>query len=243
MPYIYSAFVEASETGSPIARSLAIDYTQDENVYSGEFDNQYQFGKSILVAPIGSHDQFLKIYLPEGGWYEFFTDEKLHGSQEIIREYSLEEFPLFVKASSIIPVYPKANRNVQGTGNTLELHVYNGTDVNTFNYYEDDGTTYDFEHGKYHRRDISFDPKKKELKLQEAEGSFDSRMTKLKVVFHGFESNQLAKLDDLDSVSFAFVDPISDFDPFENPNRGKLKIDEVQTITTEYSSSEIVFNW
>jgi len=106
----------------------------------------------------------------------------------MIREYWLEELPLFVKASSILPVYPGANRNVQGTGDTLELHIYNGSQSNTFNYYEDDGTTYDFEKGKYHSRDVTFDPDKKQLKIEKAEGQFDSRISRLKIIMHGFES-------------------------------------------------------
>ena len=243
MPYIYSAFVEASETGTPVARSLAIDYTKDENVYSGEFENQYLFGKSILVAPIGAYDRFLKTYLPEGEWFEFFTDEKFSGSQEFIREYVLEELPLFVKASSLIPVYPEANRNVQGIGETLELHIYNGKNSNSYNYYEDDGSTYDFEKGNFHRRDIAFDPDKKELNFSKAEGSFKSRISKLKLIFHGFAEGELSGLSGITSESYAFVKPISDFDPFENPSKGKLKIDTVQTLTTEYSAEEILFGW
>ncbi len=243
MPYIYSAFVEASETGTPVARSLVIDYTTDEKIYSGEFDNQYLFGKSILVAPIGSHDQFIKVYLPEGAWYEFFTDEKFGGNQEVIREYTLEELPLFVKASAIFPVYPGANTNVQGTGDTLELHVYNGAETGSFNYYEDDGSTYDFEHGNYHRRDVVFDPKNKELRLEKAVGSFESRISKLKLVFHGFGDKELSAIDGIEHSSYAFVKPISDFDPFENPLRGKLKIDNVQTLAMDYSPNEFKISW
>ena len=243
MPYIYSAFVEAAETGTPVARSLVIDYTQDEKIYGGEFDNQYLFGKSILVAPIGSHDQFIKMYLPEGEWYEFFTDEKFDGNQELIREYTLEELPLFVKGSAIIPIYPNAHTNVQGTGDTLELHVYNGSKPNTFNYYEDDGTSYDFENGNYHRRNVVFDPQQKELRLEKAEGSFDSRISELKVVFHGFNDEEMSSIKEISDESYAFVQPISDFDPFENPLRGKLKIDKVKTLTMKYAAEELKISW
>ena len=244
MPYLYSTFVEASETGSPVARSLAIDYTTDENVFSGAFDNQYLFGKSILVAPIGSHDQFLKIYLPEHNeWYEFFTDEKFSGGQEMIREYSLEEFPLFVKGSSIIPVYPDAKQNVYGTGDVLEMHVYNGAVSNAFEYYEDDGATYDFEKGNFHRREVHFDPAKKELRFAKADGAYESKMSKLKVVLHGFTNDELAGLSNLETDTYSFVKPISDFDPFENPDSGKLKIGRVHTLSTDYVPDEMVFNW
>ncbi len=244
MPYIYSAFVEASETGTPIARSLVIDYTTDDKIYEGEFDNQYLFGKSILVAPIGSHDQFLKIYLPEeDAWYSFFTDEKFEGGQEVIKEYSLDELPLFVKASSIVPVYPKAKQNVYGKGEVLELHIYNGMASNTFNYYEDDGSTYDFENGHFHRRNVLFDPTNKEIRLTEATGEYASGIKELNLVFHGFEDGELNRISNLNTDSYAFVQPISDFDPFEDHNSGRLKIDKVHVLKTEYKAGEMVFQW
>ena len=140
-------------------------------------------------------------------------------------------------------MYPGANTNVQGTGDTLELHVYNGAETGSFNYYEDDGSTYDFEHGNYHRRDVVFDPKNKELRLEKAVGSFESRISKLKLVFHGFGDKELSAIDGIEHSSYAFVKPISDFDPFENPLRGKLKIDNVQTLAMDYSPNEFKISW
>ncbi|MEM6641836.1 MAG: TIM-barrel domain-containing protein [Bacteroidota bacterium] len=243
MPYIYSAFLEASETGMPVARSLAIDYTNDEQVFNGAFENQYLFGRSILVAPIGSNDQFLKVYLPEGEWYDFFTDERFAGSAEIIREYALEELPLFVKCSSIIPIYPQANTNVFGTGEVLEMHIYKGRSKTTFDYYEDDGSTYDFEEGAYHRRKILFEPAERKLTLTKAEGSLTGKVPTLKLIFHGFAKDELLKITGMKKESYAFVKPISDFDPFEDPSKGKLKIKEVQTLTVDYTSEEMVYQW
>lgn len=243
MPYIYSAFEETSKTGTPIARSLAIDYTHDEKVFSGGYDNQYLFGKSILVAPIGSQDQYLKVYFPEGEWYEFFTDEKITGNQEVIREYSLEAFPLFVKASSIIPVYPNVGKNVYETGDVLEVHIYNGKEATTTSYYEDDGVTYDFKKGIYHRKKIDFDPEKRQIRFSAAEGTFESKMKQLKIIFHGFTDLAMEKLQGVSKESYAFVKPISNFDPFENHGAGKLKAENVYTLVMDYISEEITVNW
>jgi alpha-glucosidase len=43
LPYIYSLFYEASQTGMPVQRSLAIDYPHDYKIYDGQFYNQYLF--------------------------------------------------------------------------------------------------------------------------------------------------------------------------------------------------------
>ena len=54
LPYLYSTFYEASCTGIPINRSLAIDYTHDNEVYNTRFENEFLFGPSMLIAPVAS---------------------------------------------------------------------------------------------------------------------------------------------------------------------------------------------
>ncbi|MEQ9404821.1 MAG: glycoside hydrolase family 31 protein [Cyclobacteriaceae bacterium] len=246
LPYIYNSFLIASEKGLPIARSLSIDYTHDDSIYETEFENQYLFGSSILVAPIRSTESFLKVYLPEGEWYEFFTDEQLEGENELIREYTLEHLPLFVKSSSIIPVYADTKENSKNIGEKLEIHIYNGTDSNEFDYYEDDGQSYDHLEGCFHRRKIRFDPGEKCLTLQKTEGSYTGKMKRLRLIFHGFNAGELEGLKTNNSLkddSYSYVNPISNFDPFEKGYRDKLKIDNVQTIEIEYHSEEMVFSW
>lgn len=243
MAYIYSSFLEASERGMPVIRSLAINYTQEETIYSENFDSQYLFGKSILVAPIESEERFRKIYLPEGKWYRFFTDETYSGNQQIINEYGIEELPLFVKSSSIIPVYPNAGKNVFERGDVLEVHLYKGDSPNIFEYYEDDGTSYAYEQGSFHRRKISYNPAAKELIFDKSQGDYNSSITQLRCVFHGFSEGELENIRNTNFETYSFVDPISDFDPFDNAERKRLSIDKVQTFSLDYSSEQLVFNW
>ncbi|KAK3605162.1 hypothetical protein CHS0354_000832 [Potamilus streckersoni] len=65
MPYIYSIFYEAAETGMPIARSLAIENPYDDWVYNENFQNQFMLGDAILVAPTRSEEHFAKVYVLE----------------------------------------------------------------------------------------------------------------------------------------------------------------------------------
>lgn len=243
MPYIYNAFLIASETGLPITRSLCINYTDDQKIYDAEFENQYEFGDAILVAPIASTDRFKKVHLPAGKWFNFFTDESFDGGNEMICEFLLEELPLFVKASSIITVYPDANFNSKQLGEVLEVHVYKGSNENSTDYYEDDGTTYNNATGAFHRREIKYDPTKGSLVLSETQGTYQSKISSLKVVFHGFNEGELNAIEGLGSETYSFVDPISNFDPFEKESRDKLKIENVQTAERKYVNEEMVFNW
>ncbi|WP_462250641.1 glycoside hydrolase family 31 protein [Ekhidna sp.] len=240
MPYVYQAFLKASEKGTPITRSLCIDYTTDDNIYDSDFENQYMFGESILVAPLASDQRFGKIYLPQGEWYEFFTDEKFEGGQVNIREYALEHLPLFVKASSIIPVYSDAQQNSKDIGESLELHVYNGDEICNIEYYEDDGVSTENVAGVYHRRNIVFDPSNKKISIEMAQGSYSSKIKKVKVVLHGFEERAVNQLE---KQSYSYVQPISNFDPFEDDRRDNLKSDQVFTIEKDYTNEEITFSW
>ncbi|SNT34405.1 alpha-glucosidase [Ekhidna lutea] len=245
LPYIYHAFLQASENGTPIARSLCIDYTNDAKIYETDFENQYLFGDSILVAPLASDQRFGKVYLPQGDWYEFFTDEKIDGGKEMIREYALEHLPLFVKASSIITVYCETTHNSKDVGECLELHVYKGEKPFQTEYYEDDGTTYENTDGMYHRRILSYEPGQHSIKIGTAEGGFNSKIKKLKLILHGFTQAELKNWKDgeVKNSTYSYVKPISNFDPFEKDRRDKLKSENVFTIETAYSNDEMVFNW
>ncbi|WP_424963789.1 glycoside hydrolase family 31 protein [Ekhidna sp.] len=245
LPYIYHTFLQASEQGLPVARSLCIDHAQDDKIYETDFENQYLFGDNILVAPLASDQRYGKVYLPEGEWYEFFTDEKFDGAQEMIREYAIEHLPLFIKASAIIPIYGDVSQNSKNVGSTLELHFYNGEDGNQTEYYEDDGISYDNTKGAFHRRAIQFEPEKKSIRISKASGDFTSKIEKLKIVLHGFDSSDIKnwKGGKLRSDEYAYVRPISNFDPFEKDRRDSLKAENVFITEMDYSNEEITFNW
>lgn len=186
LPYIYSSFYTAHETGLPVQRSLSIEYTADSNIYNPEFDNQYLFGASLLIIPARSTQMALNAYFPEGEWYSFYTDEKITGSEQKLVPSPLNELPVYVKAGAIIPIQKQVENTSENSGDTLEIHIYNGNVNNEFTYYEDDGTTYNYEKGDFYKRKISFNGLKKELTLDDPEGNMKSRYRYLKLVFHGF---------------------------------------------------------
>lgn len=245
LPYIYYAFLQAAETGIPVTRSLCIDYTFDGKIFQADFENQYLFGDSILVAPLASEQLFGKVYLPEGQWFEFFTDEQLSGGKEMIREYALEHLPLFIKASAIIPVYGEATQNTKETGEVLELHIYNGSEVNSTEYYEDDGVSHDNTEGGYHRRTIEFDPVSRTIVIGKSSGVYHSKIKQLKLLLHGFKKEELEgwKGYELSKGSHAYVQPISNFDPFESEYRDLLKSENVFVTEMAYTDEEVTFSW
>ncbi|MEI6455947.1 MAG: TIM-barrel domain-containing protein [bacterium] len=188
LPYLYSEFHASVQTGMPVARSLAIDYTFDEKVYWRNYQNQYLFGSNILVAPVSCEQNFAKVYLPEGDWYRLTSGELFKGNNEVIVDAPLNNLPVFIKASGILPLQSPVQYTAQKPSSLLELHIYRGTEDNQFVYYEDDGLTYEFEKGSFYKRTITYEPGKQAITLGKADGSFTSKFTAVKIVFHGFKT-------------------------------------------------------
>jgi alpha-glucosidase (family GH31 glycosyl hydrolase) len=90
------------------------------------------------------------LYLPEGAWVNFWTDEILEGGNTITVAAPISEMPLFVKAGSIIPMAPIMNYSDERPIDTLTLRVYPvDTGMSSYTLYEDDGKTLAYQSGSY----------------------------------------------------------------------------------------------
>lgn len=187
LPYLYSGFYEAALSGLPVQRTLAIDYPMDENIYRGEFENQFLSGPALLVAPCKSTVSAAQVYLPAGNWFDFHTGKKYKGNSQFYVEAALDKLPVFVKEGSIIPMQSLIQTTAQRPNDTLWLHVYHSEVNGSFNYYEDAGEHFDYQSGSYYRRLMSVHPSEKQIVLSKPEGSYNSHFKYIKVVLHGFD--------------------------------------------------------
>lgn len=254
MPYLYSAFYEATQTGMPIARSLSIDYPHDDKVYDNSYQQQFLFGASILIAPAISTEKNKKLYLPKGEWYNIYTDEKLTGAKELTEDAPIYQLPLYIRSSSVVPLQSIVQSTKDKSSDTLELHIYNGKEENSFVYYEDEGDGFNYKKNAYCKRQIAFSAKEKKVVIQKQEGSFVSRFIKFKLVFHGFDGNMntvkvngtdapVSKTDEavlLDALSN--LAGIYDAGYYVMLKSGVKKSMQLQTVTNN-SAAEIVIKW
>ena len=216
MPYLYSTFHEATRTGMPVARSLAIYHPFDEKIYNGDYQNEFLFGHGILVCPTSTTRDLARFYLPEGEWYDFYNDKPYAGKQELILTNPINRLNVFVKGGAIVAMQPPVQSAADDPGDTLFIHVYAGKTENTFTYYEDDGTTYEYEKGGFFRRDIFYSPSNGEIVFKEAEGKAGSKFSQIKLVLHGMESKNITingKSVNSQREYFNVLNPISKFDP------------------------------
>lgn len=140
-PYIYTNAREAYETGISIVRPMYYEYPEMEEAYT--YHNQYMFGDDMIVAPVinhapeGDNQAIVKVWLPKGQWYEWYTGTTLEGGKVYDRKFLINEIPVYVKAGAIIPMYPKI-KNLKETVDELVLTVFPGENSET-KVYEDQG--------------------------------------------------------------------------------------------------------
>ena len=195
LPYIYSEFNEATQTGIPVSRTLAIDYPFDNTIYKEQYENEFLFGNNLLVCPVSSQSLIAKVYLPSGNWYKMSSDSMFHGGVSYSVESPLNELPVFVKSSAFIPKQNLIQYTGQKTDEILYLHFYKGTESSFYNYYEDDGDTYNFEQGGFYKRRFEYDALKNIIILKTKEGSYSTRNKTLKLILHGFEKTESPTID------------------------------------------------
>ena len=228
MPYFYSTFYEATQNGLPVVRSLAIENTFDKNVYNAAFQNQFTLGKAIMVVPVESNKNLARLYLPKGNWYNMYSDKMEEGGKVVLTELSLQELPVYIKESSIIPMQTLVQSTNIMPADTLMVHVYKGSESNSFVYYEDDGRSFENEKGFFYKRTITYSETK--LSFEKAEGQSASKFNNIKVILHGFDSLQNIKVNDAivpvqqSSYSMLFSLPKSDpLSPVNEPTSSKTQ--------------------
>jgi alpha-glucosidase len=246
LPYLYSLFYEATKTGMPINRSLAIDFAFDDTLYDHRFHNQYLFGPALLVAPVESNKELTKVYLPEGNWYDFYTDEQHAGKQITIADCPLDKLPVYVKGSSIIPMRKQAGTTVDDHGDTVEIHVYKGETPNTFELYEDDGETFSYQNGNFYKRMLEYRPDKNQFILHAVEGTYPSKFKTFSIFFHGFhEINTVAVNGNphkAQQKDYQFLQAIAHYDPVGQPPEAPT-IRDLPYLSFPLDQQQLTLNW
>ncbi|MEO8148844.1 MAG: TIM-barrel domain-containing protein [Bacteroidia bacterium] len=194
MPYIYNSFYESSVTGIPISRSLVFSDAFNKNVFDHKFENEFMFGDALLIAPCKSTDVFVKVFLPQGVWYDFYDDEQIQGNNITTVETPLNRLPIFVKAGSIIPQQSLKQNTTENPGDTLYIHVYyDEQNPHSITYYEDDGVTNANTKNEFMKRTINYNPASHNIILEASSGNYISDFKIVKLLLHSFKASEDAK--------------------------------------------------
>ncbi|MGM0420106.1 MAG: TIM-barrel domain-containing protein [Bacillota bacterium] len=176
LPQLYSLFYQQKQQGLPIWRPLFFYYPEDPKTYN--LNDQLLFGENILLAPVVRPDTTERsVYLPAGGWYDYWTGEFYPGGQTYVVDAPLDKMPIFVKANTgYLTMEPV--QYIEGGFKDLTLNIYPGADKSSWTgqIYEDDGLSFNYQDGGYN------------LTWYELECSADSITLDLEVEVSGYAS-------------------------------------------------------
>ena len=142
IPYLYTEGRNAANTGLPLMQAMSIQYGSDATAAAQ--DQQYMFGRQLLVAPITTQGATARnVYLPAGEWYDFWNGGRAQGPGTKTYLAGTDTIPVYAKAGAIVPLNLNANYELGGNiGNSvtsypnLVFRIYpSGT--SSYDYFED----------------------------------------------------------------------------------------------------------
>lgn len=152
IPYLYSMSWRNAQKHVSLCNPLYHTSPEREEAY--RCPDQYLFGSELLAAPFvqpADQDTCLSrqaVWLPEGGWYDFFSGEYYPGDAWYAIYGRLQDIPVFARAGAIVPLGPRVRWGGVENPAELTLHVFAGQD-NRFDLYEDDGETTAYRQGAW----------------------------------------------------------------------------------------------
>ncbi len=185
LAYQYSLMGETAAHGIPAVRIPALVFPED--VRLREIDDEMMLGDQMLIRPvtrpmyflpggekISETDETEEIYLPAGHlWYTPDGQKQFAGGQTVRVPAPLDTIPVFIRGGSVIPLLPVQQYTDENPDAVTELMVYPGEDGG-FDWYDDDGVSYDYEDGLYQRIPVRWNDREGRLTLETQEG----RLTK-----------------------------------------------------------------
>ena len=148
LPYLYTAFWNYVENGTPILKSLVL-FDQDD-VHTHYRTDEFVFGEKILACPIlEPNAKGRRMYIPRGNWYNFWTNDVVKGGKEMWVDADIDSVPIFIKEGAIIPKYPVQQFVGEKEIKELTLDVYYKEGKEDSELYEDSNDGYDYTKGRY----------------------------------------------------------------------------------------------
>jgi len=171
MPYLYSLAGWAHFKDYTLMRALVMDFNGDREVEN--IGNQWMLGPALMACPVGYYKaRNRSVYFPKQcGWYNLYTNEYVAGGQLMVVDAPYEQIPVFVREGAIIPFGPEMQWSDEKPAELINLYVYAGQN-GQFQLYEDEGTNYNYEKGKYATIDISYDDASRTVTFSARKGQF-----------------------------------------------------------------------
>lgn len=185
LPYLYSAFWQHHKYHLPVIRPVVM---LEPEVHINHYrEDEFTFGEKILVCPIleaGAVNR--KVYLPNGNWYNYWTQQKYKGGKEFVISAPLDSMPVFVKAGSVIPESPVMQYVGEFEPEVMYLKTWYTDKEATSLLYEDHGDTFAYQQDIYLEKTFRVKGSNGSLTIeQKMEGLFTPRYEKYQHTIYG----------------------------------------------------------
>ena len=159
IPYLYTESYNYYKNAKVLIEPFYYKYKWviDDNNYK----YQYFLGRELLVCPILTKKDLVmnrtihRFFIPEGVWYDFKTGKKFLGNKKYVSFYKEEDYPVFARAGSVIPLSNRSDVNNVGLPLDMEVYIFPGVS-HTYTLYEDDGLTSLYKEGYYLKTDMDY---------------------------------------------------------------------------------------
>jgi len=165
-----------------VAPVLNAQYTPEKIVKTDENEGWNKKDESKKEGSVSAVDftqnKTVKVYLPSGSeWYDYWTNLKHNGGQEIEKTVNIQDIPLYVKGGSIIPFGPDVQYATEKKWDNLTIKVYPGSDAD-FVLYEDEFDNYNYEKGDFTEIPMHWNDKSQTLTIDTRKGKYSGMIEK-----------------------------------------------------------------
>ena len=220
LPYLYTAFWNHINNGTPILKSLVL--FDQEDVHTHYRSDEFIYGEHTLVCPIQEPNaKGRRMYIPRGKWYNFWNDAVVEGGKESWVDADLDSMPIFIKEGAVIPKYPVQQYVGEKKFDAITLDVYYKVGKEKSKLYDDAHDGYDYKKGRYSLRTFKVTGKKNDFILnQHKEGKFDAPYQNFNIVIHNLPFK----------VTSVQVDNVEvDLNRISNDNHHTISVDKTFT--------------
>ncbi len=218
LPYMYTAFFQAVHDDTPVNRPMTLKYYDDERAYGQTYGHQFFCGDSILVCPMQPNQSFGRIWLPEGDYYEMFTDKIVNEGEHVI-ELHRHRIPVFVKAGSALLSMKPVPFIKNLLHSSFQIHLYKGNLPAEGIFYIDEGEGYGYKQDEYALIKWKYSPGEVcRWAIQQIEGNIAVDISAMDVILHGYSDADLVEIngrkESIIADEWVWIAPVSSFDPY-----------------------------
>eukprot|EP00897_Mesotaenium_endlicherianum_P006689 jgi/Mesen1/6048/ME000308S05242 len=164
LPYVYTLFKDAYDSGVPVLRPLFLEFPQDPLTFAR--DDSFMVGPALLVRGVMEQGATsVSVYFPgDEAWYDYKSGQRVArggggaGARTLELPVDMASVPVFQRAGTIVARKDRTRRS----STQMDLDPYtlvvalNSTGGAEGELYIDDGKSYEFREGAFLRRHFVF---------------------------------------------------------------------------------------